>query len=100
MIIPASPGPGFVYIGDSWRWNQRAKSYKVSNGHWVKPRRSAVWVDGHWFKLVADGGMHKGIGGNIEKALRHTSMDMSSYNQKGQLISSHHQWNLLITTKS
>ena len=52
------------------------------------------------FKLVVDGGMHKGIGGNIEKALRHTSMDMSSYNQKGQLISSHHQWNLLITTKS
>ncbi len=48
MVIPDSPGPGFIYIGDSWRWNQRERSYRVSRGHWVKPRRSSVWVDGHW----------------------------------------------------
>lgn len=48
LVIPASPGSGFIYINDSWRWNHRAHAYRVSNGYWVKPKKSAVWVDGHW----------------------------------------------------
>ncbi len=50
LIIPLSPGHDFIYINDSWRWNQRAHSYKVSKGYWAKPRKSTVWVDGHWRK--------------------------------------------------
>lgn len=48
IVIPVSPGQGHVYVGDSWRWNPRTHSYYVSRGHWTKPRRHAVWVDGHW----------------------------------------------------
>ncbi len=51
VIIPASPGPGFIYVSDSWRWNRHAHSYRVSKGHWVKPgRSSARWVDGQWIQ--------------------------------------------------
>jgi hypothetical protein len=50
ILIPASPGPGYIYINDSWRWNQRAHSYRVSKGYWAKPKKSSVWVDGHWRK--------------------------------------------------
>lgn len=50
LILPASPGPGFIYINDSWRWNNRARTYSTSPGYWAKPKRSNLWVDGHWRK--------------------------------------------------
>jgi hypothetical protein len=48
-IIPASPGPTYVWVGDSWRWNGQV--YVIERGHWVKPKRNrVVWVDGRWVK--------------------------------------------------
>lgn len=48
IVIPASPGSGYIYINDSWRWNRKARAYSASKGYWVEPKKSAVWVDGHW----------------------------------------------------
>ncbi len=51
ILIPATPGPNYVWVGDSWVWNQRTHSYRASPGYWVKPKKqSAMWVDGHWVK--------------------------------------------------
>jgi hypothetical protein len=49
IVIPNSPGPNYVWIGDSWQWNRRARNYSPKPGYWAKPKRkSVVWVDGHW----------------------------------------------------
>lgn len=45
-VIPAPPGPAFVWIAGCWRWNNR---WVWLPGHYERrPRRAAVWVDGHW----------------------------------------------------
>jgi WXXGXW repeat (2 copies) len=50
MVIPVSPGEGFIYINDSWDWNPGAHSYQATPGRWVAPKKSAVWVNGAWKK--------------------------------------------------
>lgn len=49
-IIPNSPGPDYVWINDSWDWNNRTRVYVLQPGRWVEPRRNAVWVDGRWVR--------------------------------------------------
>src|SRR6478736_138827 len=60
LLIPASPGPGHIYINDSWKWNSRASAYKVSPGYWTKSKKNAVWIDGHWRKTRAGWRYSKG----------------------------------------
>ncbi len=49
VVIPDSPGPAYVWISDSWKWNRRTRTYTTKPGYWVKPnKKSMVWVDGHW----------------------------------------------------
>jgi len=50
VVIPDSPGPGLVWIPNSWEWDQRSHSYVQQKGYWVKPKRKSVWVDGYWKK--------------------------------------------------
>jgi hypothetical protein len=50
-IIPSSPGPTYVWVGDSWAWDNRSHVYVVRPGYWTVPKKKkAVWVDGHWVK--------------------------------------------------
>lgn len=51
-IIPASPGPAYIWIGDSWAWDNRSRVYVYQQGRWAQPKKSrAVWVNGHWRKV-------------------------------------------------
>src|SRR5690349_18234842 len=48
-IIPGSPGPSYIWIGDSWAWDNSSRVYVYQQGRWAAPKKSkAVWVDGHW----------------------------------------------------
>ena len=50
-MIPDSPGPTFVWVGDSWNWNNQSQLYVFQEGRWAEPKKSnAVWVDGYWKK--------------------------------------------------
>lgn len=50
-IIPNSPGPAYVWIGDSWAWDSQSQLYIYQAGRWAKPKKSqAAWVDGYWKK--------------------------------------------------
>lgn len=60
-VIPAAPGPGYVWtpghwqrsgagwiwVGGSWRQATQPAHYWVP-GHWVRSRWRRVWVPGHW----------------------------------------------------
>lgn len=49
VVRPASPSTYHVWVGGSWKWNRRTKSYDWINGYWAKPRRhGSVWIEGHW----------------------------------------------------
>jgi hypothetical protein len=49
IMIPDSLRPNFIWIGDSWQWNRKTRTYKSKPGYWAKPKKkSVVWVDGHW----------------------------------------------------
>ena len=56
-----SPGPDYVWIPGSYRWDGRAYFWVEGRwarppahyhtwaaGHWAKTRRGWYWVDGHW----------------------------------------------------
>lgn len=48
-VIPARPGPEFVWIGGYWAWASR--EYVWTPGHWERPpRRRVHWVQGRWHK--------------------------------------------------
>jgi WXXGXW repeat (2 copies) len=48
-VIPARPGPEFVWIEGHWAWASR--DYEWSPGRWERPpRRHAHWVQGRWHK--------------------------------------------------
>jgi len=48
-IVPASPGPTYVWVGDSWSWDNTHRVYILVPGAWVEPKRkSSVWVNGRW----------------------------------------------------
>jgi len=54
VVRPAAPGPRFVWIEGSWRWDKAIRQYVWVEGHWIKLRRGREWVDGHW--IEAPGG--------------------------------------------
>jgi hypothetical protein len=50
-MIPSSPGPTYLWIGNSWAWDNQSQLYVFREGRWAEPKKSrAVWVDGYWKK--------------------------------------------------
>lgn len=49
-VPPEAPGPTYVWVTDSWNWNNQSRVYVIQPGYWAEPKRSAVWVDGKWVK--------------------------------------------------
>lgn len=50
-LLPSSPGPTYVWINDSWDWNNQSRVYVIQPGYWVEPKKSdLVWVDGRWVR--------------------------------------------------
>jgi hypothetical protein len=48
-VVPASPGPDYVWVNGSWRYNRPQRVYVYREGYWVRPTRAnRQWVDGHW----------------------------------------------------
>lgn len=47
---PPKPGPNFIWIEGTWRWDKKTKQYIWVPGHWEKIKPNAVWVEGHWVK--------------------------------------------------
>jgi hypothetical protein len=60
MVIPVSPGEGFIYMNESWNWNMGAHAYEPTPERWVKEKKSSVWVDGSWKKTKAGWKFKKG----------------------------------------
>jgi hypothetical protein len=51
-VAPASPGPAYVWVNDSWDWDRNAGVYVMVPGHWTEPKRKqAKWVDGRWVRV-------------------------------------------------
>jgi hypothetical protein len=49
VVRSACPSPGHVWVGGSWRWNRKLRTYVWTDGYWARPhRRGATWVEGHW----------------------------------------------------
>ena len=49
VVIPASPGPDYVWVNGSWRYNRPVRAYEFREGYWVKPRKAGrTWVEGRW----------------------------------------------------
>ena len=58
--IPASPDPGYVWIGGYWAWRggwywnagrfarPPARGATWASGAWVRGARGWVWQGGHW----------------------------------------------------
>ncbi len=45
VIVPA-PGPGYVWVGGDWVWNN---GWVWVGGHWVwPPYPGAIWIHGYW----------------------------------------------------
>jgi hypothetical protein len=45
-VVPASPGPYYVWAPGYWAWNG---GWVWIGGSWiVRPRPGAIWVGGHW----------------------------------------------------
>ena len=50
-LAPASPGPAYVWIGDSWSWDRSSNVYVMRPGYWTEPKRkNATWIEGRWIK--------------------------------------------------
>jgi hypothetical protein len=49
VVVPASPGPNYVWVDGAWRYNRPARAYQYREGYWVVPNRPGrTWVAGHW----------------------------------------------------
>lgn len=49
VVVPASPGPNYVWVDGSWRYNRPSRAYAYRDGYWVVPARPGrTWVAGHW----------------------------------------------------
>jgi hypothetical protein len=53
-VMPASPGPGYIWIPGHWTWRPSDRTYAWVPGHWTVPPSGGVWVPGHW-ESRADG---------------------------------------------
>jgi hypothetical protein len=60
-VVPAQPGPEFVWIGGHYRWDGGAYAWISGHwgqapagyhewvaGHWVRSEHRWLWVEGHW----------------------------------------------------
>jgi len=51
-----SPGPGYVYIQDDWRWDPGAGNWVWYGNRWVPaPQPQQVWVPGAWIEISGGG---------------------------------------------
>jgi hypothetical protein len=49
-VVPAPPGPEYVWVHGHWWWNGRA--WLWARGHYrLRPHPEAVWVEGIWAPL-------------------------------------------------
>lgn len=49
VVVPAPPGPGYVWVDGAWRWDRRAHAHRYVNGYWARPvRPGATYVRGGW----------------------------------------------------
>jgi hypothetical protein len=50
-LLPSSPGTTYVWVNDSWNWNNQSRVYVIQPGYWIEPKKgNLVWVDGRWVK--------------------------------------------------
>jgi hypothetical protein len=54
-VVPAQPGPGYVWIPGHWNWSGHRHVWQ--SGHWSAPRRGQVWVPRRW--VPGPGGHHQ-----------------------------------------
>ena len=47
-VVPAKPGPSYVWVPGSYTWQPANKTYVWVPGHWTIPPQGFVWVPGHW----------------------------------------------------
>ncbi|MBL7835669.1 MAG: YXWGXW repeat-containing protein [Cyclobacteriaceae bacterium] len=51
VVVPASPGPNYVWVNGAWHYNRPKRAYVYREGYWVVPARPGrTWVDGHWIQ--------------------------------------------------
>jgi WXXGXW repeat (2 copies) len=49
VVVPASPGPNYVWVDGTWRYSRPKQTYVYKEGYWVVPARPGRnWVSGHW----------------------------------------------------
>jgi hypothetical protein len=69
-VVPASPGPDFVWVGGYWY--PVGGQYRWHEGYWTRPPYvGAHWVGAHWVAPVHDGarfhdGYWDGAKGRVE----------------------------------
>jgi hypothetical protein len=55
---PASPGPGYVWIGGEWEYS--GNNYHWREGSWQQPREGRTWKSGYWENNKKGYKWHKG----------------------------------------
>ncbi|MCE9619591.1 MAG: YXWGXW repeat-containing protein [Planctomycetes bacterium] len=56
--VVIAPGPGYVWIGGEWCWNNR---WSWRRGYWCRPPHpNSIWIGGSWGR---SGSWHIGVGG-------------------------------------
>jgi WXXGXW repeat (2 copies) len=57
-VRPVAPGPGYIWVGDTWVWS--GGRYVYHHGYWVHPRPGRVWVEGSWVHARNGWAWHSG----------------------------------------
>lgn len=66
-VVPASPGPTYVWGAGHWAWRGPRRGYVWVPGHWTVPAQPGyVWVPGHW---VARPGGYVWVGGPLARPI-------------------------------
>lgn len=48
-VVPAQPGPAYVWVPGHWAWRGPRQGYVWVAGHYAVPQTPGyVWVPGHW----------------------------------------------------
>jgi hypothetical protein len=48
-VVPASPGPGYVWVPGHWAWRGPRRGYVWVPGRYAMPAGPGyVWIPGHW----------------------------------------------------
>lgn len=49
VVMPASPGPNYVWVDGGWQYNRPNRAYVYRQGRWAVPSRPGrTWVSGRW----------------------------------------------------